>query len=123
MKTKSSVLALLSLLMALSTTGVLRAGESSPTGKLVAPTADDAAWLNEARAAYPLKTCVVSAEPLGGMGISAEFIYREANRPDRLVRFCCKMCVRTFKKAPAKYLAQLPPPAETGPRPEAATHP
>ena len=67
----------------------LRAAEA-PAGELVAPTDKDAAWLTAARAAYPLKTCVVSEEELGGMGVPVEFIYRQAGQPDRLARFCCK---------------------------------
>jgi len=54
---------------------------------------------------YPLDTCVVSGEKLGGeMGAPIDYIYKEAGKPDRLVRFCCKMCIPKFKKDPAKYL-------------------
>jgi hypothetical protein len=123
MKTNSRLLPLLALLTGLFTATVLWSGEASPAGELLAPTARDAAWLNEARAAYPLKTCIVSAEALGGMGAPAEFIYRQAGQPDRLVRFCCKSCVRSFKQHPVKYLAQLARPAETGARPETERHP
>ena len=56
------------------------------------------------QATYPLDTCVVSGEKLGEMGAPIDFIYKEAGKPDRLVRFCCKMCVPKFKKDPAKYL-------------------
>ena len=66
---------------------------------------------------YPLKTCVVSEEELGGMGAPVEFIYRQAGQPDRLVRFCCKMCVPKFKKEPAKYLAHLAPAGKTEAQP------
>jgi hypothetical protein len=55
--------------------------------------------------AYPLDTCVVSGDKLGGdMGAPIDYIYKEAGKPDRLVRFCCKMCIPKFKKDPAKYL-------------------
>ena len=57
--------------------------------------------------AYPLTTCVVSGEPLGGMGEPFDYIHTEEGKADRLVKFCCKMCVRRFKKDPAKHLAQL----------------
>jgi hypothetical protein len=57
--------------------------------------------------AYPLTTCVVSDEPLGSMGEPFDYIHKEEGKPDRLVKFCCKMCVRSFKKDPAKYLALL----------------
>ncbi|MFT3868691.1 MAG: hypothetical protein QM715_09340 [Nibricoccus sp.] len=55
-------------------------------------------------AAYPLDTCVVSGEKLGEMGTPIDYIHKEEGKPDRLVRFCCKMCIGKFKKDPAKYL-------------------
>ena len=68
----------------------------------------DQAWLEKARTAYPPNKCVVSDEAFGGkMGEPAEFIYRIEGKPDRLVRFCCKMCVKDFKKNPDKYLKAL----------------
>jgi hypothetical protein len=76
-------------------------------GHLVAPTDQDAAWLAKARASYPLKTCVVSNEELGGMGESKDMIYRQAGQPDRLVRFCCKNCLEDFEKDQAKYLQAI----------------
>ncbi len=115
---KSILTLCLTLLAALS----LRAA-GAPAGELAAPADKDAAWLTEARAAYPLKTCLVSEEELGSMGKPAEFIYRQAGQPDRLVRFCCKMCVPKFKKDPAKYLAQLVPGDKTEPKPEAPKRP
>ena len=57
--------------------------------------------------AYPLTTCVVSGEALGEMGPPVDYIHKEEGKPDRLVKFCCKMCVPSFKKNPAKYLATL----------------
>lgn len=59
---------------------------------------------NEAAASYPLDTCVVSGEKLGEMGKPIDYIHKEEGKPDRLVRFCCKMCISKFKKDPAKYL-------------------
>lgn len=53
---------------------------------------------------YPLETCVVSGEKLGEMGKPIDYVYKEAGKPDRLVRFCCKMCIGKFQKDPAKYL-------------------
>jgi len=58
-------------------------------------------------------TCPVSDEKLGGggdMGPPVALAYK-----GRTVRFCCKMCIGTFEKDPAKYLAKLPgeqPPAK-----------
>ena len=53
--------------------------------------------------AYPLTTCVVSGDKLGGeMGAPVKFDYN-----GREIRFCCPMCVAEFKKDPAKYLKLL----------------
>jgi hypothetical protein len=59
---------------------------------------------NDAISTYPLDTCVVSGEKLGEMGAPIDYIHKEAGKPDRLVRFCCKMCIPKFQKDPAKYL-------------------
>jgi hypothetical protein len=54
---------------------------------------------------YPLKTCVVSGDEFGGdMGAPIEYLHEETGKPVRLVRFCCKGCIKSFKKDPAKYL-------------------
>lgn len=55
---------------------------------------------------YPLKTCVVSDEPLGE-GEPVVYTHREPGKPDRVVRFCCEGCIDDFKQDPAKYLAKL----------------
>lgn len=60
--------------------------------------------------AYPLQTCVVSGEKLGEMGKPYDLIYKEKNgdkETDRLVRLCCKGCVKDFNKEPAKYISKL----------------
>ena len=51
---------------------------------------------------YPLVTCRVSGEKLGGKGEPVDFVYR-----NRLIRFCCDGCEPTFQKDPSKYLAEL----------------
>ena len=51
---------------------------------------------------YPLKTCVVSGEELGGMGDAVTLVHEGTT-----VKFCCKDCIPKFKKDPAKYLAKL----------------
>jgi hypothetical protein len=38
------------------------------------------------------------------MGKPLDFIYKQEGKPGRLVRFCCKDCIKDFIKAPAKYL-------------------
>ena len=80
-------------------------------GRLVEPTDKDTAWLAQARAAYPLKTCVISKEALGGMGEPTDMIYRADGQPDRLVRFCCESCIKDFHQDPAAALKRI---AETG---------
>jgi hypothetical protein len=80
------------------------------TGKLV-PVNDktNAAWLTKARADYPLNSCVVSGDKFDGgeMGKQIDFLYQEKGKPNRLVRFCCKDCIKDFKKDPAKYLSAV----------------
>jgi hypothetical protein len=70
--------------------------------------ADKPAATDSAKAAYPLTTCLVSDEKLeGDMGGPVDYIHKEAGKPDRLVRFCCKSCIKDFEKEPAKYLKKL----------------
>lgn len=51
---------------------------------------------------YPLDSCVVSGEKLGSMGTPI-VIQHEGTE----VRFCCKSCIKKFKKNPSKYLVKL----------------
>jgi hypothetical protein len=96
---------LLALLMTAGSPLAFAAHDHMHTDKPAAPAAPDAAWLAQAKAAYPLKTCVVSEEEIGGsMGEGIDYVYQQEGKPDRLVRFCCKMCLPKFKKDPAKYL-------------------
>ena len=68
----------------------------------------DAAWLAKATAEYPTNICVVSNDKLGGdMGLPQDYIYRVEGKPDRLVRFCCKDCLKDFNEDPAKYLGLI----------------
>jgi hypothetical protein len=86
------------------------------TGQLVPVTAKtDAAWLAKARAAYPMETCSVSGDKFDGgdMGKPQEYIYKEAGKPDQLVRFCCKDCVADFSKDMGKYLEMIDTAAAT----------
>ena len=63
----------------------------------------DARIVAEQKETYPLATCVVSGEKLGGdIGDPIEYVYA-----NRLVRLCCKSCIKDFEKDPAKYLAIL----------------
>ena len=51
---------------------------------------------------YTLKTCIVSGEKLGGMG--DPFVYEYKGRE---IKFCCKGCLKDFKKEPAKYIKKI----------------
>ncbi len=63
----------------------------------------DAAFAKQQMDVYPLSTCVVSGEKLGGdMGDPIDYVHN-----NRLVRFCCKGCVTKFEAEPAKFIAQL----------------
>jgi len=62
----------------------------------------DDASVNKQLKAYPLDTCLVSGEKLGGMGEPVNYIYA-----GRLVRFCCSGCIDTFVKNPYLYLNKL----------------
>ena len=81
------------------------------------------AWLKAAKAAYPLDTCVVSDDKLeGDMGAPIDYVYKEAGKPDRLVRFCCKNCIKDFKKSPEKYLTKIDAAAKNKAASAPATH-
>ena len=52
---------------------------------------------------YPTKKCIVTGDQLGGdMGAPIEIKYN-----GRLVRLCCKGCVKKFNKEPEKYIKIL----------------
>ncbi len=53
---------------------------------------------------YPVKTCVVSGESLvvKGKDIGVNHVYR-----NRLVRLCCRGCIREFNAEPAGFLKSL----------------
>jgi len=57
--------------------------------------ADQKAW-------YPLNTCIVTGEKLGGMGDPVDYVYR-----NRLVRLCCAGCIEKFEQGAPKYLETL----------------
>ena len=115
MKSSSSIKTHLLLLTATALFAALplaRAAHDHNMGDMAMPAAaenDQAAWLAKAKAAYPLETCVVSGDKLEvtSMGAPVDYIHKEAGKADRLVRFCCKDCVKDFKKDPAKYLKKI----------------
>lgn len=53
-------------------------------------------------AEYPLDTCVVTGEKLGGHGKPHDVVHN-----GKLVRFCCASCLKDFNKEPAKYIAMI----------------
>lgn len=63
----------------------------------------------DAVAAYPLADCVVSGESLDddSMGGAIDYIYKQEGQPDRLVRLCCKRCIKKFNADPQKYLKMI----------------
>jgi YHS domain-containing protein len=95
------------LTLSVSISMVFGANAPSSAGKPGIPATKQLAWLEEARAEYPLKVCVVTGEDLvgdRGMNEAKDYIYKQAGKPDRLVRFCCGKCQAKFDKDPAKYL-------------------
>lgn len=63
----------------------------------------DAAIVKQQKRFYPLETCVVSDEKFGGdMGPAIDYVFQ-----NRLVRVCCKDCVKKLKATPGKYLSKL----------------
>lgn len=60
----------------------------------------DAAVVEQQLASYPLDTCVISGDKLGDKPVN--FVYE-----NRLIRFCCDMCVDTFLKDPNTSIAKL----------------
>ena len=114
--TSSLVVSALLLGAGLSFAFAARAGDgcSACSPASVTTAAVGAFDLAQAKAAYPLDTCVVSGDKLeGDMGGPVDYVHKEPGKPDRLVRFCCKSCIKDFKKDPAKYLKQIDAAAAT----------
>lgn len=51
---------------------------------------------------YPLETCIISGDKLGEMGKPVVYEYE-----GREIKFCCKSCIKDFKKEPAKYVKKI----------------
>jgi YHS domain-containing protein len=51
---------------------------------------------------YPMETCAVSGEKLGGMGEA--FVFEHEGRE---VKLCCKSCKKDFDKDAAKFTAKI----------------
>lgn len=106
--TKPIKFILVSLVAAGLSSGALFAHNGEDHGKTKTAPAGQAQTAG-AKAGYPLDTCVVSGDKLegGDMGGPIDYIHKEEGKPDRLVRFCCKGCIRDFQKDPAKYLKKI----------------
>lgn len=77
-------------------------------GQLVPAKDAPSDWLAKQREEYPLDSCVVSEDALkSDSGGPIDFVYKQEGKPDRLVRFCCKDCIKDFKKDPTKYLNEI----------------
>lgn len=91
----------------------LTLGMLALTGMLFTARADDQATIDALKKTYPLKTCVVSGEKLEvtKMGAPIDYLYtskdKDGKETTRLVRFCCKSCVKDFNKEPQKYLSKI----------------
>jgi len=75
---------------------------SAPKSAQIVKTPEEKAKAAELAKRYPLTTCVVSHDSLGGMGETVDAMY-----DGRLIRFCCKGCVKSFNKNPEKYLKEI----------------
>lgn len=86
--------------------GAVYAEEKGPTQPapqaIIAKNPEEKAKVESQLSSYPLKTCLVSGDQLGSMGETVNTLYGE-----RLIRFCCKGCLKSFNKNPAKYLPKL----------------
>lgn len=118
MKTPFLLLALASLAVA-SVSAASAKSDTTATASLAdqtaAPRAEDAATspstdaalIAEARATYPLDTCIVSGETLGARGEAVGHIHRLAGQPDRVVFLCCGGCTDDFTTNSTQLLAKL----------------
>jgi hypothetical protein len=102
MKSKAYLL-LICLLLGSFTLGHSEENKSSaPKTAQILKTPEEKAKAADLVKCYPLTTCVVSHDSLGGMGETVDALYE-----GRLIRFCCKGCVKSFNKNPDKYLKEL----------------
>lgn len=72
--------------------------------------ADDKKVIETQTKEYPFTTCLISEDKLGGeMGAPIDYLYKgiDGKYSPRLIRFCCKGCIKTFQKDPEKYLKMI----------------
>lgn len=96
MKSKYPLL-VAALLAGIATTTPLRAAEKHQHD-------DAAAAVKDKKAKpYPLDFCLVSDEKFEGSGMTPFEMVQDG----QTIKFCCKNCVKDFKKEPKKYLTKL----------------
>ena len=84
--------------------------ETTPLQAVLVKTPEEKAKAEAQIPSYPLKTCLVSGDELGGMGDTVNALYG-----GRLIRFCCKGCIKSFNKNPDQYLPKLESTKKTSP--------
>lgn len=62
----------------------------------------DKAWIDAQLPTYPLETCPVSGEKLGGMGEPVNVLYGT-----KLIRLCCKSCKKAVDKDGPELVAKI----------------
>jgi len=92
---------LLPIAFVLALTGMALAYQE-PAAKPASATPEDAKVISQQAPSYPLTTCPVSHEPLDSMGKPHDLVHE-----GRLVRLCCKSCVKEFKQDPAPILKAI----------------
>ena len=95
----NSIIPTLLVILAVPVASLLAADKHAGHGAAAskAGPAADAQIIAQARASYPLKTCLVSDEALGSMGEAVGYVHRAAGQPDRVIFVCCKGCIDDFK--------------------------
>lgn len=78
------------------------ADSPQPAKAQIVKTPEEKTQASEQAKTYPLTTCLVSGDKLGGMGETIDCLYE-----GKLIRFCCKGCIKSFNKNPGKYLPEL----------------
>lgn len=73
-------------------------------GLIAGPTLLSAEDQKAGAKAYPLDTCLVSDEKLGADPDMKPYVFTHEGQE---IKLCCKSCLKSFKKDPAKYLKKL----------------
>lgn len=75
---------------------------STTSRKAALSEAADLESIRRQRPSYPLDFCVVTGEDLPAGDAATEILHE-----GRLVRFCCKGCIASFRKSPKVFLSKL----------------